>query len=84
MYILVNTCILLYTTIYFYVRVYTLYSAVWICQAHQENNKNGRHVAVDPNQTSQYENMGRTLVQRSGLGMNLFFACVFVCMCLFE
>ena len=46
-------------------------SAVWICQAHKNLGLNGTHVAVDPNQTSQYEGMGRTLVQRSGLSAHL-------------
>ena len=42
-------------------------SAVWICQAHKDLGLHGTHVAIDPNQTSQYENIGRILVQRSGL-----------------
>lgn len=43
-------------------------SAVWICQAHKDNNNIGsNHIAIDPNQTEQYKNMGRTLVSRSGL-----------------
>ena len=42
-------------------------SAVWICQAHKDLGLDGTHVAIDPNQTSQYESMGKILVQRSGL-----------------
>ena len=43
-------------------------SAVWICQAQKENNRpNSLHIAVDPNQTSQYDNIGRLLVERAGL-----------------
>lgn len=42
-------------------------SAVWMTQALRENNvENSQHFAIDPNQTKQYENMGRTLVQRCG------------------
>lgn len=42
-------------------------SAVWIAQAHEDNGLKGLHVAIDPNQTEQYNNIGRLLVQRSGL-----------------
>ena len=42
-------------------------SAVWICQAHKDNGLNGSHIAIDPNQTIQYDNMGRTLVTRCDL-----------------
>jgi len=42
-------------------------SAIWICQAHKDNKLNGTHVAIDPNQTSQYENMGRILASRCGV-----------------
>jgi predicted O-methyltransferase YrrM len=42
-------------------------SAVWITQAHKDVNLNGCHIAIDPNQTLQYKNMGRTLVDRCGL-----------------
>lgn len=43
-------------------------SAAWICQAHKTLGHEERcHVAVDPNQTSQYESMGKILVERCGL-----------------
>lgn len=42
-------------------------SAVWICQAHNELGLEGRHVAIDPNQTTQYESMGLYLVEQAGL-----------------
>ncbi len=41
-------------------------SACWITQAHRDNNLNGHHFAIDPNQTAQYENMGRYLVEKCG------------------
>lgn len=46
-------------------------SAAWICQAHATNNLGGLHVAIDPNQATQYDNMGRTLVSRCGLADHL-------------
>ena len=42
-------------------------SAVWICQAHADNELNGKHIAIDPNQSTLYGNMGRTLIKRCGL-----------------
>jgi predicted O-methyltransferase YrrM len=43
-------------------------SAVWITQAQKENNiPNSLHIAIDPNQTSQYQNIGKLLVERAGL-----------------
>ncbi len=43
-------------------------SAVWICQAHKDLGHKGKcHVAIDPNQSTIYENMGRLLVKRAGL-----------------
>ena len=43
-------------------------SAVWMCQAHKNvGNPDSLHVAIDPNQTSQYNNIGRLLVERAGL-----------------
>jgi predicted O-methyltransferase YrrM len=43
-------------------------SAVWICQAQKENGiANSAHIAIDPNQTSQYDNIGRLLLERAGL-----------------
>lgn len=41
-------------------------SACWITQAHRDLDIGGRHVAIDPNQTTQYENIGRRLVQKCG------------------
>lgn len=42
-------------------------SAVWICQAHRNNQSTGHHYAIDPNQTSQYKNIGKYLLEKSGL-----------------
>lgn len=42
-------------------------SAAWICQAHKDNGLGGIHIAIDPNQTMQYNNMGRILIERCGL-----------------
>lgn len=41
-------------------------SACWITQAHKDNNLNGHHIAIDPNQTAQYECAGKNLVQQCG------------------
>jgi predicted O-methyltransferase YrrM len=45
-------------------------SAAWICQAHADNG-GGSHIAIDPNQSTQYENLGRLLVDRCGLSKYL-------------
>ena len=42
-------------------------SAVWICQAHKDNMTQGKHVAIDPNQTTQYNSIGLSTVKNSGL-----------------
>lgn len=43
-------------------------SASWICQAHKELRHSGNcHIAADPNQTAQYEGIGKILVERCGL-----------------
>jgi predicted O-methyltransferase YrrM len=41
-------------------------SACWITQAHRDNNLNGHHIAIDPNQTTQYEGIGKYLVGKCG------------------
>jgi len=49
-------------------------SAVWMCQGLKDNNFDNEvaaHYAIDPNQTTQYDNIGRLLVQRAGLGQYL-------------
>jgi predicted O-methyltransferase YrrM len=46
-------------------------SAIWITQAHKNLNISGKHYAIDPNQKSVYLNIGRTLVNRCGLGKYL-------------
>jgi predicted O-methyltransferase YrrM len=42
-------------------------STVWICQAHKDVGMNGNHIAIDPNQSTQYMGIGVDLVQRAGL-----------------
>ncbi len=42
-------------------------SAVWICQAHKDNGIKGLHTAIDPNQSTQYKNLGLLMVKNSGL-----------------
>jgi predicted O-methyltransferase YrrM len=43
-------------------------SAVWICQAHADVGVTGSsHIALDPNQTAQYRDIGAYLVERAGL-----------------
>ena len=43
-------------------------SAAWLCQAHVDiGGAHGRHVAIDPNQKTQYANIGRELVRQCGL-----------------
>lgn len=43
-------------------------SAVWMCQAHVDLAMQGQHVSIDPNQTTQYLNIGRKNVQDAGSG----------------
>lgn len=46
-------------------------SAAWICQAHHELHMGGRHLAIDPNQTSQYASIGLHLSQLCGVREHL-------------
>jgi predicted O-methyltransferase YrrM len=41
-------------------------SASWITQAHKELGLEGKHYAIDPNQTEQYDDMGLYLVEKCG------------------
>lgn len=41
-------------------------SASWITTAHKNLGLNGKHFALDPNQTLQYEGIGRWLVEQCG------------------
>ena len=43
-------------------------SAVWMTQAHKDVGRAGTHIAIDPNQSSQYKSVGRHLVASCGLG----------------
>lgn len=42
-------------------------SALYITQALAENGKGGKHIAIDPNQSTQYKSIGSTSVERAGL-----------------
>ena len=42
-------------------------SGVWITQAHSDLGLGGKHYAIDPNQSTQYQNIGRTLLKDAGL-----------------
>jgi hypothetical protein len=58
-------------------------SAAWICQALADNG-NGSHIAIDPNQSTQYENLGRLLVDRCELSEYLSvmeMPCIGLCLC---
>ena len=42
-------------------------SAVWICQAFKDGGLKGTHIAIDPNQTSQYNSIGLFVIEKCGL-----------------
>jgi predicted O-methyltransferase YrrM len=42
-------------------------SAVYMCQAHKDLDIGGKHIAIDPNQSSTYTNIGRTMIKNAGL-----------------
>lgn len=42
-------------------------SALFICQAHQDNENGGYHTAIDPNESTRWQSIGRLNVQRAGL-----------------
>lgn len=42
-------------------------SAVWVTQAFKDRGVQGLHYALDPNQTTQYEDIGEYLVKKCGL-----------------
>jgi len=42
-------------------------SSLFMCQAHEENG-GGRHIAIDPYQSSYWESIGRLNVERAGYG----------------
>ena len=48
-------------------------STLFMCQAHYDNGKDGRHVAIDPKQTKEYKSIGLLNIKRANLDGQLEF-----------
>ena len=48
-------------------------STLFICQAHADNGREGRHIAIDPGQKTTFESIGLLNIQRAELSDRLEF-----------